>query len=111
MPDPSVPPPSDSSGHELRIIRTARREFALAAGRSPPQETSLRRGADTDARAFEIPGYGELERLHSGGQGLVFRARQRSTGQVVAIKLLHDAALHEPREQYRLEREVQILAG
>src|SRR5262245_38526863 len=111
-PDSRAPSHSDPSGHELKLIRTARREFGLtAAGRNIALNTTVQPGANIDARAFEIPGYDELERLHSGGQGLVFRARQRSTGQVVAIKLLHDTALHEPREQYRLEREVQILAG
>jgi tetratricopeptide (TPR) repeat protein len=109
-----LPPdaPTHAAQHELLLIRTARREFARAGSLPKPElGTSSHRPADADAGAFQIPGYPDLERLHSGGQGLVFRARQQSTGQLVAIKVLHDAAAHEPREQYRLEREAQILAG
>jgi predicted Ser/Thr protein kinase len=57
-----------------------------------------------------ISGY-ELEReLHCGGQGVVFRARQCSTGRTVALKLLRDELVSSGARQ-RFEREVAVLAA
>ena len=50
----------------------------------------------------------EIERLvGAGGMGEVFRAKDRVTGQPVAVKLLHGTAT---REIDRFKREAQILA-
>jgi len=55
------------------------------------------------------PGYEIIAEIQRGGQGVVYRARQRSTGQWVAIKVLRGGALADPRERPRFEREAQIL--
>src|SRR5262249_3402214 len=50
----------------------------------------------------EIPGYEQLRELHRGGQGTVYQARQRSTGQSVAIKIIRGGA----SDRARFDREV-----
>jgi len=62
-----------------------------------------------------INGYKIIELLGSGGFGMVYLARQESTGQKVAIKVLRlDEALDEQahrRKIERFERETQLCAG
>ncbi len=57
----------------------------------------------------DIPGYETRHEIHRGGQGVVFRARQLSTGRDVAIKIVRRGPLDGPREQARFDREVRIL--
>ncbi|MBX3414722.1 MAG: sigma-70 family RNA polymerase sigma factor [Pirellulales bacterium] len=53
-----------------------------------------------------------LERLlGSGGMGKVFRARDKRTGKLVAIKALHKSRQSDVRAVSRLVQEAQILAG
>jgi serine/threonine protein kinase len=56
-----------------------------------------------------IPGYELLSEIHRGGQGVVYRARQLSTGQHVAVKLLHPGLLQAPAALRRFEREIEVL--
>lgn len=62
------------------------------------------------ARAPEVPGYDFVCVRHFGGQGVVYQAVQLSTGRDVAIKFLRAGLIASPREQARMEREIQILA-
>lgn len=57
-----------------------------------------------------IEGYDLLDELHRGGQGVVYRAIQRSTNRTVAIKLLVHGAFATAGERRRFEREVELLA-
>ena len=45
-----------------------------------------------------------------GGYSLVFRARDRLSGDVVAVKMLSDVAARDPQQVERLRREQQALA-
>src|SRR5688572_29150939 len=57
-----------------------------------------------------LPGY-ELEReSHRGGQGVVYRALQRSTGRRVAIKVMKEGPFAGADDKFRFDREVRILA-
>ena len=62
----------------------------------------------------ELEGYQLIELLGQGGFGVVYRAKQDSTGQFVAVKMLHlDDTLEEQsrrRQIERFEREVQLCA-
>lgn len=49
-----------------------------------------------------------LEKLGAGGMGTVWKARHRDTGQLVALKLLHEQYATDPEMVTRFEREVEI---
>jgi len=61
-----------------------------------------------------VPGYQSLGWLGQGASGQVFKARQRSTGQWVAIKIPHPPApghsASSRRVQQRLHQETRVLA-
>jgi serine/threonine protein kinase/WD40 repeat protein len=60
--------------------------------------------------AGAIPGLEIREEIHRGGQGVVYRAVQLSTGREVAVKVTRDGPLLGPRDKARFEREVRLLA-
>lgn len=61
-----------------------------------------------------VPGYQPIGLLGQGASGQVFKARQDSTGQFVAIKISDPSSLHDPaanrRVQQRLHQETRVLA-
>jgi hypothetical protein len=66
-----------------------------------------------DARRRSAPSVGDfvaLEERARGGQGVVYRARRRSTGEVVALKRLQRGLLASNAALERVEREVAAVA-
>jgi len=61
-------------------------------------------------RRHWIAHYKILAPLGEGAMGIVYRARDRSNGKEVALKVIHPKALSEPDIRVRFERESQILA-
>jgi serine/threonine protein kinase len=57
-----------------------------------------------------IPGYSIEAEIGRGGMGIVVRARQQSSGRMVALKLLRDAALATPEALARFRREAEAAA-
>ncbi len=80
----------DELAGQVREVRSA--SFVLADG-------SLR-----------IPGYEVGREIHRGGQGIVYVARQLSTGREVAIKVLLHGALASQKQRLRFEREIDLAA-
>lgn len=73
--------------------------------------TALGRARSSDAGVgVHIPGYQVTGEARHGGQGVVYRAVQTSTGREVAIKLLHHQGPDDPNEESRFHREVRVLA-
>jgi serine/threonine-protein kinase len=60
---------------------------------------------------IEIDGYDQLVEVRRGGQGVVYRSVQKSTGRHVAIKVLLDGALASTASARRFEREVDLVAS
>src|SRR5690349_11074530 len=55
------------------------------------------------AERFEL-----LERIGRGGMGVVWKARDTTTGELVALKILHASQADDPDYVARFEREVEI---
>ncbi len=60
---------------------------------------------------IRIPGYTLLSEISRGGQAIVFKARQESTQNTVAVKLLRGGQLADETARERLKREARILAA
>ncbi len=104
------PPPEALARHRAMIDRAREQVAALSAGAAPGDGCGS--GAPTDDRppADLIDGYDLLDEIHRGGQGVVYRAVQRSTGRRVAVKVLMHGAFASASERRRFEREVDVLA-
>lgn len=55
--------------------------------------------------------YRILGEIHRGGQGVVYRAVQRSAQREVAIKVLRESPMSSANDRVRFDREIQILGG
>ncbi len=66
--------------------------------------------AGPDARQW-IPGYQILGEIHHGGQGFVFKAVQKSTKRVVAVKVLTGGNRAGEAARRRFEREIDLAAS
>jgi len=60
--------------------------------------------------SLRVPGYEVGREIHRGGQGIVFAAKQLSTGRDVAIKVLLHGSLASQKQQLRFEREIDLAA-
>ena len=58
-----------------------------------------------------IEGYELLERLPAGGQAVVYKAYQKATKRIVAVKVLLQELHASERAQFRFEREVDLAAS
>jgi len=78
------------------------------------QAAQARKPAKETAPAFltreSVPGYELAELIHRGGQGVVYRAVQKSTGRIAAIKFLPLPLLPDRLDGSRFRREVRALA-
>jgi serine/threonine protein kinase len=61
----------------------------------------------TEAMLPTVPGYELHDELGRGGMGVVYRAKQLSTGRTVALKLIRDGALAGPHERARFRVEAE----
>jgi serine/threonine protein kinase len=60
---------------------------------------------------ISIPGYQLLSEISRGGQAIVYKAIQESTGKTVAVKLLREGPLADKTSRQRLQREAGVLAA
>lgn len=65
--------------------------------------------SQTDLPINHFPGYILKGEIHRGGQGVVYKAEQPSTGRTVAIKLMHGGGAIGSTGRARFDLEVQVL--
>ncbi|GAB4383717.1 MAG: serine/threonine-protein kinase [Phycisphaerales bacterium] len=65
-------------------------------------------GSNTELDA--IAGYELLGEIHRGGQGVVYKARQKATDRLVAVKTLIQGAFATETQRLRFDREVRLAA-
>ncbi len=59
----------------------------------------------------DIPGYEIIERVGSGGMGVVYKARHLRLNRIVAVKMLLSGGYAAPRELERFKREAESVAA
>ncbi len=59
----------------------------------------------------DIAGYDVFEEINRGGQGIVYRAFQKSTKREVALKVLREGLYASPATQRRFDREIELAAS
>jgi len=79
----------------------------VSGGESAPSVVS---SGPIELAGLAPPGYDVLELIHRGGQGVVYRAVQKSTRRVVAFKIMHEGPLTSREDKVRFDREVRVLA-
>ena len=95
----------DRCARLLDEMRDANRFLSRFTSRRANDLTS-----EPDPGTIRVAGY-EVERLIAfGGQGAVYKARQRATGRTVAIKVPLGDALQRPSSRYRFQREIELTA-
>jgi serine/threonine protein kinase len=108
---PDLMPELGQRLHDLRRLRRAEEQARLRSGRMPPhdpRQAFLEEELETLRQALDA--YEVLERVQYGGQGIVYRARQRSTNRIAALKLLLDGPLASERARHRFEREIELVS-
>ncbi len=71
-------------------------------------EVTQQTSGDLSGKSFGQ--YDILDQLGQGGMATVYRARQRSIGRIVAVKVMPPYFVHEPTFMQRFEREVRVIA-
>jgi len=104
-------------GEQLDLLRLIDRASSRAQGAPDATmfEDSGDEGAPLGSAASGPPpdsfdGYELINPVHRGGQGVVFRARQKATCRDVAIKVAREGPFAGPHDRARFDREVRILA-
>jgi non-specific serine/threonine protein kinase/serine/threonine-protein kinase len=81
------------------------------AGLPPAERGAPAIHEDTHLGRDEIAGYEILEEINRGGQGIVYRALQKSTKREVALKVLREGPYALAAVRRRFEREIELAAA
>ncbi|MCC6320279.1 MAG: protein kinase [Phycisphaerales bacterium] len=108
---------SEVAAH-LEICARCRAEIAAVrageqflSGYLGPARAEEARENELDISPDLLPGYRMLSLIHSGGQGVVYKAVQETTGRTVAVKMLLSGRFATPSQRRRFEREAEVAAS
>ncbi|MCZ6816255.1 MAG: serine/threonine-protein kinase, partial [Planctomycetota bacterium] len=107
---PDLLPELHEQFRRLRAIETA---AECARTQDPQRALEIDNDGDQGSIDYiqsQLEGYRILERLSRGGQGVVYKAVQKTTNRTVAIKVLLDGALASARKRHRFAREVEFIS-
>jgi len=93
-------------GGSSKAGKTFARADALRRDRSSAEDAL----GETREHLPRIPGYEIHKQIGRGGMGVVFKATQRSTKRVVALKLLLEGPFAAENSRKRFEREIALAA-
>ncbi len=102
-------------GDSLRALDRVEEAHCEAKSRTSAADASAgHSGTGRDGLAppssDSFPGFELVGETHRGGQGVVYRAIQKSTNRDVAIKVMHEGPFVGSRGKARFDREVRVLA-
>lgn len=112
-------PKSEQPGSDDQLIFAALNQVGMARGKPskpispafiPSPSDDLSRGDLPDASPDLIPNYQLLREISRGGQGIVYKAIQKTTKRQVAVKVMREGPFAGARDRIRFEREIEILA-
>ncbi len=95
-----------STGAKLETSTLA--EKLIQTGKLTPYQTTVILGQKSDP--LLIDRYVILDKLGSGGMGMVFKARHKAMDRVVALKLLPKEAVDSAQKVERFHREIKVAA-
>ncbi|MEX2168408.1 MAG: serine/threonine-protein kinase [Pirellulales bacterium] len=91
------------------IERLATKDSSILPSVTADSSSSAKRAGVSILREFG--GYDLLHELGRGGMGIVYRARERSTGRIVALKMLLHGRFMSPEEVLRFRNEARTAAA
>jgi len=95
----------------LAALGSSGGEATKPAGQPPFRGSSAEGAAGRQSEVFpNVPGYDVLKQIGRGGMGVVYKALQRSTKRIVALKVLLEGPLASESARRRFEREVALAA-
>ncbi len=92
----------------VQAVRSARVAPPKRRARAAVDPSKARAPGAGAFDAAEIPGYELLEKVGSGGMASVYRARRRSDGQVVALKIPMEQYVADAKFIRRFHREAEV---